>query len=121
ARTAEPVTLSDLQQELRREWVARDGKAKISVFPRGDANDPVVRARFVHAVLQVAPNAAGTPIQFIEAAGTIAGAFARAGTYAIGAILLLVGITLRRGRGTLVVLCPLLVGGLLTLAHLGGP
>ena len=114
--SAAPVTLADLPEDLRREWVAQDGKAKISVFPKGDANDPVVRERFVRAVLQVAPNAAGTPIQFIEAAGTIAAAFARAGAYAIGAILLLVGITLRRGRDTLLVLCPLLFAGLFTLA-----
>ena len=114
--SAGPVTLAVLPEDLRREWVAQDGKAKISVFPKGDANDPLVRERFVHAVLQVAPNAAGTPIQFIEAAGTIAGAFARAGAYAIGAILLLVGITLQRGRDTLLVLCPLLFAGLFTLA-----
>jgi hopanoid biosynthesis associated RND transporter like protein HpnN len=118
--SAAPVTLADLPQDFRREWVARDGKAKISLFPRGDANDPIVRARFVHAVLQVAPNAAGTPIQFSEAAGTIAGAFARAGAYAIAAILLLVGITLRQGRDTLLVLCPLLFAGLFTLATMAG-
>src|SRR5262249_14222848 len=77
--SAAPVTLVDLPEDLRREWVAQDGKAKISVFPKGDANDPVIREGFVRAVLGVAPNAAGTPIQFIESAGTVVGAFARAG------------------------------------------
>src|SRR5262249_57172428 len=118
--SAAPVTLADLPEDLRREWVAQDGKAKISVFPKGDANDPVVREHFVHAVQHVAANAAGTPIQFIEAAGTIAGAFARAGAYAIGAILLLVGITLRRARDTLLGLCPPLFSGLFPLAPLAG-
>jgi len=118
--SAAPVTLADLPEELLREWVAPDGKAKISVFPKDDANDPVVRTRFVRAVLRVAPNAAGTPIQFVEAAGTVTGAFARAGAYALGAILLLAGITLRRGRDVLLVLCPLLSAGLFTLATMAG-
>src|SRR5262249_17619479 len=86
--SAAPVSLADLPEDLRREWVAPDGKAKISVFPKDDANDPIVRARFVRAVLSVAPNAAGTPIQFVESAGTVADAFARAGAYAVGAIFL---------------------------------
>jgi hopanoid biosynthesis associated RND transporter like protein HpnN len=120
ALSAAPATLADLPKDLRREWVAPDGEAKISVFPKGNANDPVIRTRFVRAVLRVAPNAAGTPIQFIESAGTVAGAFARAGAYAIGAILLLVGMTLRRGRDMLLVLGPLLFAGLFTLATLAG-
>src|SRR5262249_6740396 len=118
--SAAPVTLADLPEDLRREWVAQDGKAKISVFPKEDASDPVVRTRFVRAVLSIAPNAAGTPIQFVEAADTVAGAFARASTYALGAILLLVGMTLRRGRDVLLVLCPLLFAGLFTLATMAG-
>jgi uncharacterized protein len=118
--SAAPVTLADLPQDLRREWVAEDGKAKISVFPKGNANDPVIRTRFVRAVLSVAPNAAGTPIQFAESARTVVDSFARAGAYAMAAILLLVGITLRRARDTLLVLGPLLLAGLFTLASMAG-
>jgi hopanoid biosynthesis associated RND transporter like protein HpnN len=118
--SAAPVTLADLPRDLRREWVAPNGQAKISVFPRGDASDPVIRARFVNAVLGVAPNAAGTPIQFAEAARTVVDSFARAGTYAMGAILVLVGVTLRRVRDTLLVLGPLLLAGLVTLATMAG-
>src|SRR5262249_25768549 len=69
--SAAPVTLADLPEDLQREPVAPDGKAKMSVFPKEDANDPVVRTRFVRAVLSIAPNAAGTPIQFVEAADTV--------------------------------------------------
>jgi hopanoid biosynthesis associated RND transporter like protein HpnN len=115
-----PVALADLPEDLRREWVAQDGKAKISVFPKGDANDPIIRDGFVRAMLMVAPNAAGTPIQFTESARTVVGAFTQAGAYAIGAILLLVGMTLRRWRDTLLVLCPLLLAGLYTLATMAG-
>jgi uncharacterized protein len=117
---AEPVTLTDLPKELRREWVAQDGKAKISVFPKGNANDPAIREHFVRAVQHIAPNASGTPIQFTESAHTIVDAFAQAGAYAIGAILLLVSIALRSMRDTLLVLGPLLLAGLFTLATMVG-
>lgn len=118
--SALPVTLANLPEDLRREWVAPDGQAKISVFPKGDANDPVVRAHFVRAVLNIAPNAAGTPIQFLESARTVMGAFAQAGAFAVAAILFIVGVTLRRVRDTLLVLGPLLLAGLFTLATMAG-
>ncbi|MFL5286401.1 MAG: MMPL family transporter [Rhodopila sp.] len=117
---AGPATLADLPEKLRREWVAPDGQAKISVFPKGDANDPAIRERFVRAVQHVAPNASGTPIQFTESARTIVGAFAQAGAYAVGAILLLVSIALRSMRDMLLVLGPLLLAGLFTLATMVG-
>ena len=118
--SASPVTLADLPENLRREWVAPDGKAKLSVFPKGDASDPVIRGRFVRAVLGVAPNAAGTPVQFAQSARTVVDAFAQAGAYAIAAILLLIGATLRRLHDTLLVICPLLLAGLFTLATMAG-
>jgi hypothetical protein len=103
-----------------RDAARSDGRAKISVFPKGDANDRAIREHFVRAVQHTAPNASGMPIQFTEAAHTIVSAFAQAGAYAIGAILMLVGIALRSARDTLLVLGPLLLAGLFTLATIVG-
>ena len=113
---ATPVTLASLPEELRSEWLASDGQAKISVFPKGDASDPAICTPFVRAVLHVAPNAVGTPIQFTGAARTIVSAFVLAGTYAVVTILLLVGIALRHVLDTVLVLGPLLLAGLFALA-----
>src|SRR5207253_3950657 len=38
ALRAEPVALRDLPDDLIRDWVVPDGRARIEVFPKGDAN-----------------------------------------------------------------------------------
>ena len=113
---AKPVTLSSLPSELRDSWIAADGRARIEVFPRGDARDPNVLGRFVAAVRTLAPNATGTPITIQEAGHLISSAFVEAGIIAIAAITLMLALVLRRLREVLLVILPLLLAAILTLA-----
>src|SRR5437763_6795391 len=57
---AKALTLQSLPPELRDGWIAADGRARIEVFPKGDARDNRVLERFVAAVHSVAPHAPGT-------------------------------------------------------------
>jgi uncharacterized protein len=116
ALSAEPVTLETLPPDLRRDWVAPDGLARIEVYPKGDASDNEVLRQFVAAVRTVAPEATGAPISIQESAATIVGAFRTAGMFALVAIALLLAIVLRRIRDVALVLAPLLLAGLLTVA-----
>ena len=116
ALSAEPVTLETLPADLRRDWVAPDGLARIDVYPKGDASNNEVLRRFVAAVRTVAPEATGAPISIQESAATIVGAFRTAGLFALVAIALLLAIVLRRVRDVALVLAPLLLAGLLTVA-----
>ena len=116
ALSAEPVTLETLPPGLRRDWVAPDGLARIEVYPKGDASNNEVLRRFVAAVRTVAPEATGAPISIQESAATIVGAFRTAGMFALVAIALLLAIVLQRIRDVALVLAPLLLAGLLTVA-----
>ena len=115
ALQAEPVTLQTLPQELVREWVARDGRARIEVFPAGDSNDNQTLRRFVAAVRQIAPDATGAPVSIQESSRTIVRAFLEAGLWAFLSITVLLAAVLRRGTDVLLTLAPLLWAGLLTL------
>ena len=110
------VTLASLPAELRDGWVAADGRARIEVFPKGDARDPDVLTQFVAAVRQVAPDATGTPVTIQEAGNLISTAFVHAGIIAVVAIALLLAAVLRRVRDVALVIAPLLLAALLTLA-----
>jgi len=114
--SAAPVTLETLPEELRRAWLTADGRARIEVFPKGNARDHDVLRRFVAAVRQVAPEATGSPVTILESGETVLGAFIRAGLIAVGAITLLLWAVLRRLRDVLFVLLPLVLAGLLTAA-----
>ena len=113
---AKELTLADLPEDLRASWVAPDGAARIEVFPKGDAHDPAVLKRFVEAVHRVAPQATGTPVTILEAGRLISSAFVEAGIIAVAAIAALLVVVLRRPRDIALVIAPLLLAALLTLA-----
>jgi uncharacterized protein len=113
---AKPLTLASLPTELRDGWIAADGRARIEVFPKGDARNNQVLERFVAAVHTVAPDATGTPVTIQEAGRLISRAFIDAGMVGVAAITILLCVVLRRLREVAMVLGPLLLAALLTLA-----
>ena len=122
ALQAAPVSLATLPADLKADWVASDGRARVEVYPRATgtpqtaaAEDQLLR-RFIAAVRTVAPDATGAPISIQESAGTIVHAFIQAGIWALVAITVLLIAVLRRVRDVSVTLASLLLGGLVTLA-----
>jgi uncharacterized protein len=113
--TAERVTIDSLPPALKSAWVASDGEVRIEVAPRGDGNDNATLRRFVDAVRNVAPRAAGTPIFIVEAAATIVKAFLQAAVWSLASIAFILFIVLRRWTDVALTLVPLLVAIVLTL------
>jgi hopanoid biosynthesis associated RND transporter like protein HpnN len=112
---AEPVTRTSLPPEIAGDWIAKDGRALIQVFPRGDSNDNRVLARFTEAVRKVAPAATGLPVATQEAAKTVAWAFVEAGLLALALVSLLLFAVLRDVREVAFTLAPVVLSGFLTL------
>jgi len=79
----EPVSIDTLPTDLKREWVAGSGEARIQVSPKGDANDNATLQRFTDAVYSVSDNAVGTPVAIVESGKTVVQAFAIAGALAL--------------------------------------
>jgi hopanoid biosynthesis associated RND transporter like protein HpnN len=115
AMNPEPVTRDTIPAALKRQWLTPDGQARVQILPKGDPDDTAVVRNFVTAVLAAAPNATGPAVLLYEAGNTVVRAFVEAGVFALGAILLLLAITLRRARDVLLTLLPLLVAAFVTL------
>ncbi|MFZ5790504.1 MAG: MMPL family transporter [Pseudomonadota bacterium] len=115
ALTAEPLDITKLPDEIRRDWIAADGTARIMVTAAGDSNDDATLARFVAAVRAIAPDAIGPAVQIYESGRAVANAFRIATATALVAVTLLLGLLLRRIWDVLLVLIPLLVAGLVTI------
>jgi uncharacterized protein len=113
--TAEPVTPQSLPPDLMRDWVAKDGRARVQVSPRGDSNDNAVLQRFSKAVRRIAPDASGAPISIQEAGKTISRAFIEAGLLSLVAITALLLLILRSLREVAFTLAPIVLAGFLTL------
>jgi len=115
ALAAGPVTLADLPGEVARDWLAADGRARVSVAPRGDANDTATLNRFIDAVQAVAPEATGPAVEVREGGRAVSGAFMEAGVLSFIAITVLLFAVLRRVRDVAITMAPIVLTGLLTL------
>ncbi len=113
---AEPVELETLPEGLRARSVAADGRARIRVVPAEDLRDSEARRRFVDATRSVVPDASGSAVSITEAGRAVTRAFGEAATYAIVLIALLLGAILRSVRDTVLVLAPLTLAALVTVA-----
>jgi len=116
ALEAGPVTIDDLPASLRARMVAGDGRALVKVVPRDDLRDAAARRRFVDAVQAVAPEAGGFPIIITAAGRAVVRAFFEAGAYAAAGIVALLLVVLRDGRDSLLVLAPLTLAAVLSIA-----
>jgi hypothetical protein len=116
ALQAGPVTAKDLPAALVEKWRSADGHYRVEVWPKEVLNGPAAMERFVTQVRSVAPNAVGAPIGFIESGHSVVAAFRQAFLYSFIAITILLLILLRSVVGMLLVLIPLTLAGLLTVA-----
>ena len=114
--TAQPIALAALPPDLVRDWRAPDGRVRVQVFPKGDANDAAAVDRFVAAVQTAAPDAVGDPIAVRGSRDTILKAFATAMALSTAAILVLLLVVLRRARDVAMTLAPVSMAALLTFA-----
>ena len=115
ALQARPVTMESLSADLKRDWLAPDGRARLEVAPRGDKNDNDNLRRFTDAVRKIAPEAAGAPVSILESGDTVVRAFLQAGGMALLSITLLLYLALRRIGDVLLTLAPLLLAGVVTM------
>jgi uncharacterized protein len=109
------ITTTTLPPELVRGWLAPDGRARLSITPKGDANENRVLARFIAAVIGEVPDATGTALSIREAGRAVVSAFAEAGVLSFVAITGLLLITLRRVRDVAITMAPIVLTGLLTM------
>jgi hopanoid biosynthesis associated RND transporter like protein HpnN len=112
---AAPVTINSMPRDLVDDWIARDGTARIQVFPSDTSGSNVSLTQFSKAVLKLAPDATGAPISIRESGTTIVDAFIEAGVLSFMVITILLILVLRRARDVLLTIIPLVLTGLLTL------
>ena len=109
------VTRAILPPELVRRWRSPDGRARVSVLPKGDSNDDAVLRRFVAAGLKIAPDAVGTAVDLSASGHAVVVAFIEAGVLSFVAISALLLLALRRVRDVAITMAPIVLTGLLTM------
>lgn len=111
-----PATIEDIPPEIRNQWIASDGQVRLRVLPAGDIGSQEALERFSDDVQAVAPLAQGVPATITGAGRSIGAAFAQAIAYTTIAIALVIAFVRRRLSDVLLVLAPLAVASVWTLA-----
>lgn len=112
----EPATIDDIPENFRSDWIGTDGEIRLHVLPAGDIDSAEGMRTFSARVQAVAPDAAGVPASVTGAGREIFLSFVEAIAYTIVAIGLVVIVLRRRVSDVLLVLAPLGVAALWTVA-----
>lgn len=112
---AKPVTIDSIPEEISRDWLLPDGRARTQVMSTPEARSSAGLQKFVAEVSAIAPDAGGTAVTIEATSDTIVSAFRSAAIIAVVAITLILFIALRRVLDVCLVLAPLLLSALLTL------
>ena len=113
---AQEITLAAIPADIKDRWLSKDGLYRIQIFPKKDLNDLASLKQFITDVQQVAPDATDLPVMYLESMNAVIGAFQEAIIIALIAIAVLLYFIRRNLTDTLLVMTPLILAGLFTMA-----
>lgn len=109
------VREENLPEDLKEEWITKDGRARIEISPSVNTKENQAIKQFAKAVLAVAPEATGPPILIQQSADTVVRAFIQAGVLALLSVIIILFLSLNRIFDVFVTLVPLLLASIVTL------
>jgi predicted RND superfamily exporter protein len=110
------VALDDLPDDLRRRYLAPDGRARVEILAATDLGEPGALERFSDLIHAVRPDAGGPAAGTVALARAIVASLRQALATAVVVITLLLLVLSRSLKYTLITLAPLLVGSVTTAA-----
>jgi uncharacterized protein len=113
---ADEVSLADLPADLTERWLSKSGLYRVQVFPKQDLNDLTNLENFITQVQAIEENITDLPVLFWESMKEVVKAFEQAITIAIITITIILLVMRRNIKDTLLVIIPLLLAGLFTMA-----
>ncbi|MDO9168477.1 MAG: MMPL family transporter [Methylobacter sp.] len=113
---AREVTLVDLPADIKDKWLSKDGWYRIQILPKKDLNDLASLEEFITEVQSIAPETTDLPVMYWESMKEVIAAFQQAIVIALITIALLLFAMRRNIMDTLLVMTPLILAGLFTMA-----
>ena len=112
---AQPVSLETLPAEIKDDWIAADGRARVEVLPAVGHFDSAGLDAFAAAVAREAPGATGGPIAIEETRRLALSAFSVAALLSLAGVTVLLLAALRSLRAVLLTLTTVAACAVLTL------
>ena len=115
-QTAVSVTLDDLPDDIRRDWIAPDGTVRVQAIPTAAATDGDELEAFAARMQAVSAAATGVPIIIAEAGKVVRQSFAQAVLMTAIAIIAIIALVRRSLADVVLILTPLVLASLWTIA-----
>jgi hypothetical protein len=116
AVSPEEVTLDGLPPKLSSRMLAPTGQARVQIFPRENLQDNVALDRFVTAIRGIDPMVSGVSLNLYDFGRATVSSFQQAMAMALVLIAALLYMLWRNVKDVLLVLAPLVLGGVTTVA-----
>lgn len=116
--SASPMRIEDLPDTLR-DWFYQQGTYLMRIFPKESVWEEHALTKFIKELQRVDPEVVGEPVSLHVFASAFKDACVKASTYAVIAIVILLLVTFRDLRLTLIALVPLGLGSLWTVGIMG--
>ena len=113
---AEEITLDALPPDIKERWLSKEGWYRIQIYPKKDLNDLANLEEFITQVQALAPETTDLPVMYWESMKEVVGAFQQAITIALVTIALVLFSIRRSITDTLLIMTPLILAGLFTMA-----
>jgi hypothetical protein len=113
---ASEIALNDIPAELKDRWLSKEGEYRIQIFPKKDLNHLDDLEKFITDVQVLEPETTDLPILYLESMKAVIGAFQQAITIALITIALVLFSIRRNLTDTLLIMTPLVLAGLFTMA-----
>jgi hopanoid biosynthesis associated RND transporter like protein HpnN len=113
---AREVTLADIPADIKDRWLSKDGWYRVQIFPKKDLNNLPDLQEFITDVQAVAPDTTDLPIMYWESMKEVLAAFQKAIIIALITITLLLSVIRRNVTDVVLVMTPLILAGLFTMA-----
>ena len=110
------MTIESFPPRLHEQWIAGDGRYRLEIHPSENLDLRPALVRFIGDVQGIAPAATGTPLVQLKSGESVAGAFVQALGCALVLVTAVLVLVSRPRRDALLVMCPLLFAGALTVA-----
>ena len=109
-----------LPKSLRNDWVSANGGYRLSIEASHDLNTTAHLEEFVQVVKELVPQAVGSPVSYLGAGDVAVSSFKQAFITALGAVIVILALVLRHPRSVAMVVYPLLLGAVVTIALMVG-
>lgn len=114
--SAEEIDIAQIPSNIKDRWLSKEGFYRIQILPKQDLNDLGNLQAFITDVQAISPDVTDLPIMYWESMKAVISSFKEAIMIALVSIALLLLFIRRSVVDTLLVMTPLVLAGLFTMA-----